>query len=760
MILLGLLLPAHLFATSNTSAQQPSRQVILILAPFITWDDITPQTTPAIWESAKETSIGDINARSRVKEEDGQPSLTEGALTISAGAWPQVDSTAFAAYNVTERFEFDTAGEAYGRFVGQPVGDNKIVYLGLPKTTQFNETNAYTIIPGTLGDAIENQGGTTIAIGNSDLGYAADAQKTSRPAAIVAMNAKGTVQFGDVSETILKRDPTSPYGARTDLVAIRAQMAAYKNEFKPGTPGLMVLDPGDGYRARQFSSLVAPLVAKRQWNESLQTVDSMYALAKQLYPAATIIVASQASMSEKLEKEGFGPIIISGMKPGLLTSDSTQRPGLVTNLDLASTIYGILNIKTPVQVLGSPIRSAASAMDTATIDERILLLKRMNNTAIAVDKNRPMVVNTFVTLTVLILVFGAFMIVRADKHWRGSTVRIIKRGLYLLILGVLSVPAASWLMFLIYRWPPSPTSVTLQLVAVALVLWAMAAFLSYRYGQRIPVIFLAAVTSVVIIADQLLGAPASFTNFFGYSPIAAFRFYGIGNEGASVLFGAVVVGLAMTLDQWPHSPIIKAVKSWGLPLIGFAVMFVCAAPMLGANVGVAAWGTVGFVLLWMLFHDKKITWLSVGGMIVAIVCIVVVFILIDKYGSGAETHLARAVGSAEQGGISQLVDIVARKAETNLRVLTKTAWAYILIAVVAFLAIMRWRPSTDFAVIFNENKYFGDAMTAILVAGLVAYFTEDSGIVLPALMVLYLGCGLVWLMLTRVTGLVDSRLEE
>jgi hypothetical protein len=106
--------------------------------------------------------------------------------------------------------------------------------------------------------------------------------------------------------------------------------------------------------------------------------------------------------------------------------------------------------------------------------------------------------------------------------------------------------------------------------------------------------------------------------------------------------------------------------------------------------------------------------------------------------------------SAEQGGWIELWNIVARKAETNMRVLTHTNWAYILIATLAFLGFMRWRPQGGFAETLSENPNFADAITVSLVAGLVAYFSEDSGIVIPALEVFYVGVGIVWLMLSRL----------
>jgi hypothetical protein len=177
---------------------------------------------------------------------------------------------------------------------------------------------------------------------------------------------------------------------------------------------------------------------------------------------------------------------------------------------------------------------------------------------------------------------------------------------------------------------------------------------------------------------------------------------------------------------------------------------ICAAPWWGANVGVAAWATVGFAVLFLLANGRKVTWRSILLMLIAIVLIVGVFILIDRFGSRGETHLARAVGSAQAGGLTQLIDIVVRKVQTNLRVLTASLWGAVFVAVIGFLAFWRFRPTPELARTLEANPYFAAGMTALLVGGVAAFFTEDSGIVLPAIMVLYLGCALLWLMLERL----------
>jgi hypothetical protein len=129
---------------------------------------------------------------------------------------------------------------------------------------------------------------------------------------------------------------------------------------------------------------------------------------------------------------------------------------------------------------------------------------------------------------------------------------------------------------------------------------------------------------------------------------------------------------------------------------------------------------------------------------------IVGFSAIDLLGGGQQTHLGRALGSAEQGGLSQLWQIVARKAATNIRVFTSTNWSWILVAVLGFLGFARFRAESEFPKFAADNPGYRAAIVATLVAGAIALLTEDSGIVIPSLIMLYTGTGLAWLMLERL----------
>lgn len=734
------------------AAPAPARKVVIILAPYLGWGDLSAQTTPQLWALAEDGALGEVNARSRVRLPGDPASPLEGALSISAGAWAVHSTVAAGAYNAWESYEVGTAGEAFERTTGDKVGSNAVVFLGLPMTERLNADRASEVTLGTLGSAVEKAGGITAAIGNSDIGYTTAEQRRIRPAALAAMNSDGLVQLGDVSARLVEEDPHAPFGIQTNMERFGERLTKVAATVKASDkPALVVLDPGDSYRAVKFSTQVTDQIAEKQRARALKTLDGVVGMARESFGDATIMVVSQSTGDPVTgETEGMGPIVIAGQGwKGYVESSSTQRTGVVTDLDVTATALDALGIDRPVQVIGNEMHSVSTS---ATTDARAAQLARMNATAVAIDDAKPGVVNGFVGLTVVVIAIATFVLVRSrswSRRFRDFWTVTLKGALLL----VLAVPVSSWLTFAWLRWPSTAAEAIIGLLVTTAVVWAIGLLLWWKAAMRVPVAVLSLLTVGVILVDQWLGAPFSFTNFFGYSPLLAARFYGMGNEAAAIVFGASVAGMALIFDEWPDSTAIRYLKRFGIPAFGAVVIATAAAPFWGANVGVAIWGVVGFGLAWVLMNGNHVSWKLVFWLFVAVVVIIAGFAAIDMFGGGQQTHLARALTSAEKGGLGELWIIIARKAATNARVLTRTNWSYILVAMLAFLGFMRWRPQGDFASTLTRNPDFADAITVSLVAGMVAYFTEDSGIVIPALEVFYIGVALVWVMLTSVNGI-------
>jgi hypothetical protein len=756
-LLLGVVVPSSALADDSS-------RVVLLLAPYTHWEDIDPDVTPFLYSQAEAGAVGDINVRNRGRV-SGPPSATQGALTFGAGSWAGEDPLAPSAYDVGDRYEGGDAAEAFKRMTGAPVGDNEIVFLGMPRTVRLNKGAGTLVVSlGAVGQTILDAGGSTAAIGNSDSGYQVRDLWRSRPAALVAMDSVGRVPLGAVSTDLLENDPTAPYGFATDLEVLEEELERVSEALDDvDGPGLIVIDPGDSERAFEFAPNVSEAVAEVHHENAVRTLDAIARAAHEMLPEdGVLVVAPQVMGSEAGIASGLGPVIVSGPGwEGYLSSSSTQRQGLVTNLDVAATILDSLGLDVPVEVLGNPFVSQATS---DSVDQRIARLQDMDDTAVAIDSAKPPIINTFIAFTTLTLVFATVVALRADR-WRPTTVRRTVRVFHALLLSILTVPLASTLMFLFDPTPVTAGSAALWLgVTVGLLFLAALAVYGYTSSIRLPIGLLASLTTIVLVVDQWLGAPLSFTAFLGYSPLQGARYYGLGNEGAALLLGASLVGASMLLDEYRESRWAAWGRTWGLPILGLVVVVTSAAPFLGANVGVVAWGVAAYAVAWALMNGYKLSWKLVAVGLLVVIALVAAFSVADLLGGDeSQTHLGRAWQSAGQGGLGELWLIVVRKVETNLRVLTHTNWAYVLIVVLAVLTFMRWRPQGDFADTLEENPYFSDAMAACLIGGFVAYFTEDSGIVIPAMIVLYVGVGVLGLMLARLCrpgGLCEDEREE
>lgn len=753
VLVLGIIVSSLLFVpplSARPSTDEIPR-VVLILAPTLDWDDLNTESMPRLTALAEDAALANIGLRSRAVG-NTVPDSTQGALTLSSGAWAVADPLAPTAYSVEEHYEGGSAADAFERMTGVSSTGFRIVYLGMPRTQRINASDhAQNVVVGTLGQAISDAGGATAAVGTSDSGYQVRGFRRSRPAALVAMDEFGRVRFGEISADLLKNDPDAPFGYSTDVGLLEDAVSAASFELEEfGGPQLLVIDPGDLQRVTDFAPEVSDEVAKAHRAAAIRSLDEVIGMVVDSAPEGTAVIVSPHIPSRSSEHViGFSPLVLSapGYK-GYLTSSSTQRDGLVTNLDLTATILDLLDIDPPVQVLGNPMRPILSSVSA---QDRIEVLSAQADMATSIEEPKWKVINTYIALTTLLFVFCSIVLARADR-WSSELVSSVTTICSALLILALAVPLASWLMFALRPMPMTSGEGLGYFALTVGLLWALGLVLRFLERGVFPVAVLSLLTAFVLALDQWLGAPWSFTAYFGYSPLLGARFYGIGNEGAAMLVGSAIVGAALLVDEFRDTTWARHLRRWGIPLLGAVVVVTCVAPFWGANVGVAVWGVVTFGVAWAMMNEVRIGWKGVVVGLLIIISIVAVFSFIDITSGSAQTHLGRAWESARAGGAGELWTIVVRKAQTNIRVLTRTNWTYLLIAVLALLGFMRWRPWGEFAETLEENPAFSDAMAAVLLGGLAAYLSEDSGIIIPALMMLYIGVGIVYLMLCRIRG--------
>lgn len=741
-------LAALLLAATVTSgagaAPRPGGRAVVVLAPYLSWTDIVDGPMPATRAVAEAGLVADLNVRSGTAGSSG-PSLEHGALLLSAGASVLSDGGAAVGYTSTESVDGTPVGDLYERVYGHSPGAAQVLYLGTPRQARANEQALSNAVIGSLGEAVRGAGGVTVALGNSDPGSGVRPELWSRPAAIVAADTHGIVDLGDVSTSLLTTDALAPYGVRTDTAALIADYRGIEARLDGSRPSLVVLDSGDLARAIGWSSNATTPTAEAQRKAALASVDRIVgAVAASLHPDDVLMVLAPAVMEVPDRPSSFAPLIAQGPGlTGLARTASTHRDGICTVMDVPATLLGALGIAVPESVVGAAM--TGSGANTPLVD-RVDTLAAMDNTAVAVEQVRAGAINWFITITVAILFGATLLLIRGGPEapapiWSAARAALVFAP---------CIPLAGLLQFLVWGRPATAGWVVGLLVGTCVVLWAGAMALGRGRVPTMPLIAVTGLTTLTLMLDPWFGAPLSFAGLFGYAPLYGARYYGIGNEMAGLLLGASMVCVALVLDTWRDARWAPALRKWGWPVMGAIVLGTTAAPPLGANIGAVAWMTVGFGAGWLMLNGKRVwTWRNAVVLVLLVAVIVGALAAMDILGgAGQETHLGRAVSNATgQGGAASFLTLVARKAETNIRVLGRTNWTWLLVAVLLLLGYMRWRPRGEFAAMLKSHPAFSAVLGAALFAGVVGNFTEDSGVIIPALVMLPVGVTALFLML-------------
>lgn len=714
--LMALLLPSA--AWSSPQPPPRIRTVVLVLAPYLTWDDVISGYMPTTQSLAFDSAVGNMNVRSLLPDA-GQPRVEAGALMLSAGTWARYDPAAGAAE--------DFSGGA-------------VVVPGIGVLNRANAGEDAEIRLGALGEAIERAGGVTAAIGNGD------GPSPSRPAAFVAMDAGGRVRLGDVSTGLTRIETRSPapLGLMSNAPALLSELrSVLRGRQAASGPALVVLDPGDLARAHAALGGKPEGLERLDRVGALKQLDSILATAGGDMPRdALLIVAAPVAAESAGTPSGWGPLIISGDGwTGELTSSSTHRGGLVTSADLSATMLGLLGVPRPAGFMGGSISGAGGRSNPS---DRIADLRQIDATTRAVDASRGRVIDGFILATVLLMLaaVAAVLIQRVPI----PVVQVVQLAIILIV----AVPAANMLMFLPLRRPPTAGAAVGLFLATALGFWVIDVVSHHVSALPRSLVWAAILTTITTLVDQWLGTPLSFDAFLGYSPLVGARYYGLGNEGAALLVGATILSLTLLFDQYRTRDWAPFARRFLFPLAGVVCVVTAAAPFLGANVGVAVWGTLAFALTWASMAGIRNGAKTVLVIAVVVVLLIGAFAAIDLARPAAEqTHLARSLLSAARGGPGELATIVARKAATNVALLIGTNWTVLFLVMVGSLIAVRVRPSDAFREILAEYPHFAAGLTACIVAGVVAYFTEDSGIVVPSLLLLFPAVGALYLMLSR-----------
>ncbi len=413
-----------------------------------------------------------------------------------------------------------------------------------------------------------------------------------------------------------------------------------------------------------------------------------------------------------------------GFRTGDLVSPTTRRPPYVQLIDVAPTVLRVLGVAAPSSMAGRAMHVAGGPRAAASVADTV---RRLADLDVAAQVQHRVVPPFFVALVLgqALLYAVAWVALR-----RLPTDRARRRVLWVTEVAAVTGAAAVLATYVgnVVPWWHSghPVATLLAVVAATTALVAALAFAGpWRRCVLGPATLVTATTAAVLVVDLTTGGRLQMSSLAGYSPLAAGRFAGVGNVAFAVLATASLLAVSAVTGALARRAAVVAVAA-----AGAVVVSVDGAPTWGDDFGGVIALVSGFALLGLLTAGARVTWRRLVGIAVAAVLAVAAFAAGDyARPPDAQTHLGRFVGQLLHGGAGT---VIARKADSNLQMLTGSVLTLLVPLAVALLAALLRRPPAGLRRAFEAAPALRHGLVATLAMGVVGALVNDSGVAIPA----------------------------
>lgn len=696
----------------------------------------------------------------------GQAFDRDTSLALSSGVYSGPETFVPASWN-PERANtpyMTTAEQVYQRRTGRPMGGT-VCNLSVTEINSANRSSSHEAVPGSLGSALAAAGVEIRYYGNSDT------HTPKRHMTAAFMDRYGVIAAGSVDMPLVE-DAESAFGISTDYDYLEALVAGGSAKGsgsdvskgggadasqegglgasegrgpdagdgsgstvgaagrqtggeagRPNAKGsVFVFDVGDLARLYDANLSYAEKAVAAMRRRIVERLDGLVgAIIRNAGDGDRLMVLVPTPARHQVAAgNSFTPLILwqAGAKPGVLTSATTERKGIVTNLDVAPTILAAFGLTAPECMRGHElevIESNNSAQFIAALSER----------SVATSLQRKTILHPIVSAyIVLYLATLLYIVLRPGFGW-------VNRLLQVLLPMMMSMPLAL-LILPLFRVNDALPALGLAL-ALALGVSVLANFPVKSSLWPVSVISLA--TALTILVDACTGSHLIQSSVLGYDPMAGARFYGIGNEYMGVLVGATIMGTSSLLDIFPRSERRLCRASLAFYAL---VLFTIALPSLGANVGGGITASVSLSVTALLLYRTRLTGRRIVLILGASALVVVASTLFDLYlNPGGPSHLGRAVQMVDANGLSEAFSIIRRKALMNLKLFRYSVWSRAFVIALAVLAWLLYRPTPLMLRIKRMYPCTVLGLAGTIVGALVALLVNDSGVVAGALVLHY-----------------------
>ncbi len=679
------------------------RKVVFIGVPGLSWSDLSPQTTPALWESL-EGSVGSLSVRSVRR------------VACPLDGWLAINTSSRAAGPSSA---CDVLVDPVDTF--------------LPVWPQVEEALAeqnYSANLGVLHGNLKSSGVTATAIG---------------PGAGVAL----ANQVGHVPHYESRRTPGEGLASQVSrAIAGHDLTVVDAGPIRPAPPD--AYSTPEQFRADQVrivNNRIAEVLRGIRDSGAEPTV-ILAGLADDADPSARVFAIS-------------GP----GWPRGVITSPSTRQPGYSLATDLQATILHELGVEGKVQgnVVVSQGSSAPLSELAAEELDRELLSKVLQPPIIPTFFSIMVVLNVALYAAVAIGVkqphisrLNAWLHRRTGRslrHTDGAWLpprKNVLRAMRVIALCVAALPTASYLANLVPWWRFGAPGLALALTILAMIAALVALALSgpWRNTPMGPATVIAGILALVLSIDVARGSPLQLGSVMGNPPVVAGRWYGMNNT-AFAQFTTSMILLAIAAAQPFVRRNHRIAAAAIITLFGLITAFIDGAPFLGADFGGPPAILPAFIVLALLAAGIRITVKRVGLVFLGTAVIVVLIAFADWLRPpAARSHIGNFFQQVLDG---ELFTVVWRKLDANLRVLMGNRPLTILaLSAVALVVFVLARPirseiteprggrfewlsgGTPISAMSKQAPLLGSALVAAAITAGLGMAANDSGIAIPA----------------------------
>jgi len=702
----GLAAAAVLLSVSPVLASE--HKVVVVVANRVLLADLRSSSLQSISKMMADGAVGLVSPNCAGPK-------TEPSVLMTAAAGAACRGAAYTAdcYDAREQtIDHQLAGQAYLERFGRRARDGSAVFLGAAQAARENKRLGGLLWTGSIGDALHRACKKTCAIGNADL----PPDVYDRSVAVLAADSRGLIDLGLLAP---------PPRGLCDFQDRAYPMARVASEVITALAraDLVVYNFGRTTTLDDNRISISDEVFARQWSEALAELDTLVGQLMQYTDKSDVSVILVSFSPPKGPRwTDLTPIVVyPSFKKALLTSAATRTPGLIAASDFAPTVLKLMDVRVPVGVTGHAAAELRCADKLAVLDtlEQRVVAKRILELPMLWTVGIIAMVSC--TLSALAVAFGVFA--RANKITR---------------IGLL-VGVASLLGMLIASVAPSG-AMGYAVVAALVVVFAVT--LAWDVGRRtlrrcvvegtvcppaMPVVVIFWATAACVLVDSAFGGTLCKFSLPSSYQIAAFRFYGIGNEYAGVLIAMAALALLFSG---------RAFRSRAVSPVGLIVVAFLGVGSLGANYGATLTAVVTFGLLWMAvsrggFKGRHVVmWFAIGMVITA------AFIILDWKLNGAQgAHAGQTGATAAAVGGDYWADLIGRKVLMNLKLTFSNTAQRAFLGFAPFIGLWLWKIHSRVKALFAEDKVVFPGLKALLVGAVVAYAVNDSGIVIASIMV-------------------------